>query len=58
MVEEVDDSLSDAPAAVSVVHLNELDRKGGGSRWRNVSIVIDFDLIVQFNPGRPRCRSL
>lgn len=31
MVEEVDDRVSDALAAVSVVHLNELDRKCGGS---------------------------
>jgi hypothetical protein len=49
-MEEVDDGAADAAAAMIVVHLNELDLECGGSKWRNVGVVIDFDLVVQMNP--------
>lgn len=50
VVEEVDDSVADAAAAVMVAHLDELDLECGGSKWRNVGVVIDLDLVVQMNP--------
>ncbi|WP_431923752.1 hypothetical protein [Micromonospora wenchangensis] len=49
-MEEVDDSVADAAAAVMVAHLDELDLECGGSKWRNVGVVIDLDLVVQMNP--------